>query len=271
MIVRLQIGLMAVLSLFAYMVLVSNIALAQPLAIKAPLKADSVIISKEVEQAIYARLRQANPALDLSNLRPSPVAGIYQVDINGEFAFVSADGGFLIAGEMYQVIPGRLVNLQEQERREAEKAFAPERAKLLAAVDKKDFVTYTPEKETKGHIYVFTDIDCGFCRKLHGQMEAMLSKGIEVRYLAFPRAGVNSKSGQKLATTWCSNSPQEVMTRFKRGEQVKLAPCADNPIAEQYQLGQKIGVRGTPAIVLESGMLIPGAVSPEMLEKEMGI
>lgn len=250
---------------------------AQAIAPKAVVNPAAVNITEskerllELEQAVFARLRQARPDLSLSNFRTSPLPNIYKVDINGELAFVSGDGGFLIAGEMYQVNPGYLVNLQEQERQEAEKAFGPQRAKLLAAVDKKDMVVYTPKKDMKGHIYVFTDIDCGFCRKLHGQMKAMLDKGIEVRYLAFPRAGVNSNSGKKLATTWCAKDPTDMMTRFKRGENVALAACDNHPIAEQYLLGQSVGVRGTPAIVLESGQMIPGAVSPEMLAKEMGI
>jgi len=176
----------------------------------------------------------------------------------------------LISGEMYQVNPGYLVNLQEEERREQETAFAPQRAKMLAAVDKKDLVVYSPD-EVKGHIYVFTDIDCGFCRRLHSQLDEMLDEGIEVRYLAFPRAGVNSRSAEKLITTWCSKNPQSLMNRFKRGENVPLAGCDRHPIFDQYMLGQDIGVTGTPAIVLESGQLIPGAVSPERLVREMGI
>ncbi len=99
----------------------------------------------------------------------------------------------------------------------------------------------------------------------------MLAKGIEVRYLAFPRAGVSSKSAQKLATVWCSNEKQSLMDRFKRGENVPLQACDHNPVADQYMLGQQVGVNGTPAIVLESGRIIPGAVSPDFLAKEMGI
>ena len=172
---------------------------------------------------------------------------------------------------MYEVRPSGLVNLQEQERQKAELAFQPQRAKMLTTIDGKDMVVYSPEKDAKGLVYVFTDIDCGFCRKLHGQMSAYLAKGIEVRYLAFPRAGVNSKSAQKLATVWCSDDRQSVMTEFKTGKNVALAPCDDNPVADHYLLGQQVGVNGTPAIVLESGRMIPGMVGPDRLADEMGI
>jgi thiol:disulfide interchange protein DsbC len=234
-------------------------------------QADAVIVPPKVEQDILGRLKKARPELTFSDLAPSPMAGVYKIKINGQLAFVSRDGGYLIAGEMYQVQANNLVNLQEEERRAAEVAFAPQRAKIIAAISKDDMVVFSPQGEVKGYVNVFTDIDCGFCRKLHKDMPQFLAKGIEVRYLAFPRAGVNSKSAQKLITTWCASNRQETMTRFKEGENVALASCDNNPIADQYMLGQQVGVTGTPAIILESGQLIPGAVSADYLAKEMGI
>jgi thiol:disulfide interchange protein DsbC len=250
---------------------VSHGVVAQPVKLPSQVETvNQVDVPKNIEANIITRLRESRSDIEVSNVRRSPLEGIYKVDLNGQLAFVSEDGGFLISGEMYKVNPGYLINLQEEERREQEVSFAPQRAKMLAAVDKNDLVIYSP-KEIKGHIYVFTDIDCGFCRKLHSQLGEMHKKGIEVRYLAFPRAGVNSRSAEKLITTWCSKNPQSVMTRFKRGEDVPLAGCDSHPIFDQYMLGQDIGVTGTPAIVLESGQLIPGAVSPERLAREMGI
>lgn len=243
------------------------IASAQPLAGNSA----GAEITPELEQKIVSRLKAARPELTFSDLDVSPMAGVYQIKVNGQLAFVSADGGHLIAGEMYAVQEGNLVNLQEQERQSAELAFAPERAKLIDAISKDDMVIYTPKGEVKGYVNVFTDIDCGFCRRLHSQIPAFMEKGIEVRYLAFPRAGVNSKSAQKLATVWCSDKRQELMTRFKEGENLSLKGCDSNPIADQYMLGQQVGVSGTPSIVLESGRIIPGAVSPDFLAKEMGI
>ncbi len=229
------------------------------------------LVPKDLEQRIIAKLKQARPELNFSDLKPSPMSGIYEVKVNGQVAFVSQDGGHMIAGEMYEVRQGSLVNLQEQERQRAEEAFAPQRAKMLGQIKKENMVIYTPEKDIKGFVYVFTDIDCGFCRKLHSQLQAFMDKGIEIRYLAFPRAGPNSQSARKLSTTWCSANPQEMMTRFKRGENVPLAPCNTDPVADQFMLGQQVGVNGTPAIVLESGQLVPGAVSAEYLAQAMGI
>jgi thiol:disulfide interchange protein DsbC len=263
--------LVAALLLACVLFVVSHGAVAQPVKPSPQVEVENDgAIPQSVVDNIMARLLESRSDIEASNLRRSPLEGIYKIDLNGQLAFVSEDGGFLISGEMYQVNPGYLVNLQEEERREQEISFAPQRAKILAAVDKKDLVIYSPD-EVKGHIYVFTDIDCGFCRKLHSQLGEMHDKGIEVRYLAFPRAGVNSRSAEKLITTWCSKNPQSLMTRFKRGENVPLAGCDSHPIFDQYMLGQDLGVTGTPAIVLESGQLIPGAVSPERLAREMGI
>lgn len=233
-------------------------------------QADSAVPA-EVAARIMRVLRDSRKDLSYTNLRVSPVPGIYKIDINKKMAFITASGEYLIAGDMYQIKQGGMVNLQERERQAQEIAFEPERAKLLNALAVDDMVVYTPESENKGYVYVFTDIDCGFCRRLHSQIEQFMEKGIEVRYLAFPRAGIQSKSAEKLATVWCSDKAQELMTRFKRGENLPVAACSSHPIGEQYVLGQRIGVRGTPAIVLSTGKIIPGAVSPEYLAEQMGI
>ena len=238
-------------------------------------QADSVITDKKVpahvEAAILQRLRSARPDLSFKDVEPSPIPGLYKVKINGQVSFISASGEFLIAGEMYQLQGRQLVNLQEREREEASIAFEPERAKMLNAVNKEDMVIYSPKGEVKAYVNIFTDIDCGFCRRLHSQMDDFLEKGIEIRYLAFPRAGAQSQSAQKLATVWCSSEANELMDRFKGGQNVALQPCDVNPIGEQYLLGQQVGVTGTPSIILPSGKLVPGAVSAEYLAQLLNI
>ena len=255
------------------MLLVNGYAQAQALLNK-PILSESQsrpLVNKELEQRVFSRLKQARPELTFSDLQNSPISGVYKLKVNGQVAFVSHDGSYLIAGEMYEVRPGNLVNLQEQDRQRAEKAFAPQRAQMLNQIKPENMVVYSPKKDLKGSVYIFTDIDCGFCRRLHSQMEGFMKKGIEVRYLAFPRAGPNSDSAKKLATVWCADNPRRVMDRFKKGDNVALAPCKQAPILQQYTLGQKVGVRGTPAIVTASGQLIPGAVSPDYLAEVMGI
>ena len=222
-------------------------------------------VPEEQATQIASAILQVRSDLSITNMRYSNIEGVYKANLQGRPVFFSADGRFFIVGEMYEVTGDSLVNLEEEERRNADRAFAPERAKMLSAVAPEQMVIFPATGDTRAQVYVFTDIDCGYCRKLHRQMPEMQAQGIEVRYLAFPRAGVNSKSADKLATAWCADDQLAMMTRFKQGENVPLAPCEPNPVAEQYALGQKVGVRGTPAIVLASGQLIPGAVSTQQL------
>jgi thiol:disulfide interchange protein DsbC len=115
---------------------------------------------------------------------------------------------------------------------------------------------------------VFTDIDCGYCRKLHAQMEEYNANGIAINYMAFPRAGIGSRSYEKAVSVWCADDQQAAMTLAKAGSDPDPKQC-DNPIAEQYQLGLSMGVSGTPNMMTQSGQLIPGYVPPEQLRERL--
>jgi thiol:disulfide interchange protein DsbC len=128
----------------------------------------------------------------------------------------------------------------------------------MASVPVDDMVVFTPEGETLDYVSVFTDVTCFYCQKLHREVDQLNAKGIEVRYLAFPRGGIDSDGAKKLATAWCAEDQQTTLTELKAGVEVPLNECADNPIAAQYQLGKDLGVSGTPAIVTSTGLLIPG-------------
>jgi thiol:disulfide interchange protein DsbC len=128
----------------------------------------------------------------------------------------------------------------------------------LAAVPLKEMIIYpSTSAKTKGIAYVFTDVDCGYCRKIHNEIPAMNQMGIEVRYLAFPRAGYPSPTSQRMDAIWCHAKPNEAMTLVKNNQPVPPASCA-NPIKAQYELGQELGVRGTPAVFLEDGTQVGG-------------
>jgi thiol:disulfide interchange protein DsbC len=94
---------------------------------------------------------------------------------------------------------------------------------------------------------------------------------VEVRYLAYPRAGVDSPGYRQLVGAWCAENPQETLTRMKNKESVPSKQCDDNPVAAQYQLGQQVGVRGTPAMVTETGQMIPGYQSADQLMVTLGL
>jgi thiol:disulfide interchange protein DsbC len=193
-------------------------------------------------------------------LRESPIPGVYELARGTDIAYVSSDGKYAIAGDLYEMQSS--TNLTEKSRR-------TERVKLLASVPESQMVVFSP-KDPKYTVSVFTDIDCGYCRKLHSQIADYNRMGVKVRYLFFPRSGPDTESWTKAEEVWCSSNRGDAMTRAKRGEEIKAAKkCASSPVARQYELGQEVGVRGTPAILLENGEMLPGYLPPASLVQHL--
>ena len=217
-----------------------------------------------IAKTIVQKLKSGRPDLQYKTVKKSEINGVYKVEIvNGPLLYVSESGDHFIAGELFSVRPGAFIPVVDQERKQ-------ERAALMAAVDRDEMIVFSPEKVKTG-IYVFTDVDCGFCRKLHKEVPAINEAGIEVRYLAFPRAGINSESHRKLVDAWCADDRNATMTKLKKLQRVERNQCENNPVAAQYKLGDKVGVSGTPALILEDGTLIPGYRSAKELVKILGL
>ena len=195
----------------------------------------------------------AGQPIAIEAVRSSPAPGIAEVQIeNGPMIYATEDGEyFFLNGDLHQTNATGAVNLTEERR-------AVTRKEQLAAVAVEDMVVFSPEGDTRDYIAVFTDVTCFYCQKLHREVDQLNAKGIEVRYLAFPRGGVDSEGAQKLATAWCADDQQTTLTELKAGVDLPVNDCADNPIAAQYQLGQDMGVSGTPAILTSSGLLVTG-------------
>lgn len=183
---------------------------------------------------------------------------------NGLVVYATPTGEHFVVGDLYAVRAEGLVNLAEQ-KREAE------RKTLMDSLDVDDMIVFRPEGETRGYITVFTDVTCFYCQKLHREVDDLNARGIEVRYLAYPRGGLESEGARKLATAWCAEDPQDTLTKLKAGVVLPLAECEEAPIAAQYALGQSLGVRGTPAIVTSTGQMIPGYKPAAELEQLLGL
>jgi thiol:disulfide interchange protein DsbC len=183
--------------------------------------------------------------------------------VSGESLYVSSDGKHFLTGDLYIAKPGGIENLSEKRRE-----FG--RAEKISAVSDDQKITFPAKGDTKARIAVFTDIDCGYCRKLHREIPALNEMGVEVSYLAYPRAGVGSGSYGKYVSAWCADDKLEAMTAAKNGKSLPNKSCK-NPVQDQYMLGQSIGISGTPAIVLEDGRLIPGYMEAEKLGKALGV
>jgi thiol:disulfide interchange protein DsbC len=199
------------------------------------------------------------PGAKVDQLKATPIPGMYEYTRGTEIAYVTADGKYAISGDLFDLAKND--NLTEQHRREL-------RSKLIAAVPEDQMLIFGP-KDPKYTITVFTDVDCAYCRKLHSQIAEYNRLGVRVRYLMYPRTGPNTSSWTKAEQVWCSADRNDALTRAKLGQDLKAKPCADNPVARTYQLGQDFSLQGTPAIILADGDLLPGYVPPDVLVKQL--
>lgn len=209
-------------------------------------------------------LQQVRPDLKFSAPEKSPVKGLYYTSIeNGPTIYVTQDGKHFFAGDLFEVSPQGFVNLSERKKEGARKV-------AMEKLSTDDLIVFGPQKP-KAHVYVFTDVDCHYCRKLHQEVPRLTELGVEVRYLAYPRAGVGSASYNKIVSAWCAKDPQTALTTVKNGGKIEQNVCKDNPVDGQYALGTQLGVTGTPAIITQTGQLLPGYMPAERLAASIGL
>ena len=229
-------------------------------------EADEASGAKEVSptQTIEKCLRASGMDFEVRSVQPAPISGLQEVEVDGgEYLYVTEDCRHLLVGNLYELHDGGVVSITERRRN-------AQRQALLADVPISEMLVYSPESDTRAAVTVFTDIDCGYCRKMHNSMAEYHAHGIEVRYLAYPRAGIDSPTYKNMVSAWCANDPLDALTTLKRGEEVPAKSCV-NPVAEQYELGQQMGITGTPSIILSDGSLIPGMVTGDRLAEMLGI
>jgi thiol:disulfide interchange protein DsbC len=199
------------------------------------------------------------PGAHADELRATPIPGIWELTRGSDIAYVTADGRYAISGDLFDLKSD--YNLTEEHRREL-------RTRALAAIPESQMVIFGP-KDPRYTVTVFTDVDCPYCRKLHSQIGEYNRLGIRVRYLLYPRTGPNTPSWTKAEQVWCSANRNDALTRAKLGETLTAKPCANNPVARFWQLGQDFALQGTPAIVMTDGEILPGYVPPEALAKHL--
>ena len=222
------------------------------------------VTAAESDNLLLARLKRIRPDIPINSVYPSPIPGILAMEVvGGGMIYGTEDGKFMIAGDLYSIGDIELVNLAEQRRETVRK-------ELMAEVNVDDAWVFKPTGATKAVVSVFTDVDCGYCRKLHAEVPRLNELGIEVRYLAFPRAGIGSSSYNTIVSAWCADDRGTALTDAKSGKNIAAKTCV-NPVAQQYQLGQEVGVSGTPAIVTDSGKLLPGYMPADILAQTLGL
>ncbi|MFC3031106.1 bifunctional protein-disulfide isomerase/oxidoreductase DsbC [Pseudoalteromonas fenneropenaei] len=201
-----------------------------------PVVAPSPVVAKFAELGVVVK-----------DIRPSPIAGLLTLITDKGVLYGSPDGQYLMQGTLLDI--DKRVNLTEDALSDVRKDGVAEFTDSM--------IVYKAANE-KHQITIFTDITCGYCRKLHRELQDYLDAGITVRYLAFPRGGLRGDGYEDLRNVWCAKDAAKALTEAKAGNAVAKVENCQAPVAEHYQLGQSFGISGTPAIILEDGTMIPG-------------
>ncbi|VAW48859.1 Thiol:disulfide interchange protein DsbC [hydrothermal vent metagenome] len=219
-------------------------------------------LAQQSSQAIIDGVKKLAPTLKISSVNKSAISGVSEIVVDSagpsEVYYITDDGKYLINGSIIETVSRK--NITEQKKSNLRKDIVSQFGK-----DKR--IDFFPEN-MKHHVTVYTDIDCGYCRKLHGEMQQYNDLGIGVSYLLYPRSGVGSPSYDKAVTAWCAVDRNEAMTQSQNGVTLKPKQC-DNPVKEHYASGLKAGVKGTPNIVTDSGLLLPTYIPPEALLQKL--
>jgi len=219
------------------------------LTLSAPVHADDLT---GIRNTLSAAIPDAKP----DAITPSAIPGLYEIVYGTDVFYMTKDGRYMLQGDVIDM---------DQRRNATEAKRSEVRLKEISAIAEDNMIVFAP-KETRHTLTVFTDIDCDYCRKMHSEMAELNGYGIKVRYLAFPRAGLDSPSYDKAVTVWCSKDRNQAMSSAKSGEDLKKKTC-DNPVKQHMALAKKLNVKGTPTLILEDGQIIPGFVPADRLIK----
>jgi thiol:disulfide interchange protein DsbC len=218
----------------------------------------STILSSSDEQ-IKDSLKNILPdgaIIESIELSPIPdIFAVYYGDIQP--IYVTKDGSFFIFGDIYKINNNSISNVTEDN-------IAERRKFILNKIPSDELISFKSDNE-QFSLIVFTDVDCGYCRKLHNQIEEYNELGISIHYAAFPRSGMGTSAFSKMVGAWCSNNPKDSITKLKNNKNLDLSFCDTQPVSKQYIIGKKLGVNGTPAIFSKDGVMFSGYVEPKEL------
>ncbi|MEK7323062.1 MAG: thioredoxin fold domain-containing protein [Pseudomonadota bacterium] len=219
----------------------------------------AVAVADDVE-TITKMMQKLVPGMAPDRIVESPMPGLYEVSFGPDVLYVTKDGRYALQGDLIDV--ASKANLSEARR-------AQGRVQLIKGLNEKDMIIFAaPPKQEKHVVTIFTDVDCAYCRKMHGEMADYNKAGITVRYLAFPRSGVDTPSYYKMVGVWCAKDRRAAMTRAKLGEAVEQKTC-DNPVKKHLAAAERVGVSGTPTMVLEDGTVVPGYMPAARLSQAL--
>ncbi len=214
----------------------------------------AVAAGDPIPDAVLATGGRLIPDFSASNVKNSPVPGLFEITVGPRLLYISADGRYIIRGDVIDIDRGE--NVSETARKRV-------RIDAVNGLGENGMIVFAPQ-DVESTITVFTDVTCPYCAKLHNEVGQLNQAGIKVRYLAFPRTGVPSPVYDQMVSVWCADDPLKAMTDAKAGQAVDPKRC-DNPVADHFEMGQMVGVSGTPTIILEDGSIIGGYVPAKQL------
>ena len=222
--------------------------------------------AEETHQVLRGKLLQALPELEIQSIEMGPVSGLFSVTLqDGSVLHAFEDGTYFIYGDMYKIQGNDLVNQTETDR-------ILRRRILIDSLDESNMIVFSPPvDEVKASITVFTDVDCTYCRMFHQEVSEMNKMGIAVRYLAFPRSGIDephSSGYKKMVSTWCADNPRLALTNAKANQQIADKTCI-NPIDFQFTLGKQMGINATPTILFDDGRISTGFMTAAQLSNSL--
>jgi thiol:disulfide interchange protein DsbC len=207
-----------------------------------------------VEQAVREALAGLAPGAELGKISASPIPGFQEVPLEGRVIYVSNDGKYLIQGTLFDIASRESLTSASE---------SVLRKDLLATVGKDRKITFAAA-QPKHVVTVFTDIDCGYCQRMHEQIADYNRLGITVEYLFYPRGGIGSESFDKAVAVWCAPDRNAALTAAKAGRVPPKGNCT-NPVTMDYDLGRRVGLDGTPAIYNPDGVQLGGYLEPAAL------
>ncbi|MBI3546954.1 MAG: DsbC family protein [Gammaproteobacteria bacterium] len=214
---------------------------------------------KEINQ-IKTELTRSFPEMAKAVIKPAPVRGLYEVEIDTQIFYVTPDGKYLFMGDMMDL--GARSNLTELRR-------ASLRANFLNEVGEDNMIVFGPAN-AKRTLTVFTDVDCTYCAMFHRDVPTLNKEGVKVRYLFYPRTGIGSESYKRAVAVWCSADRAKAIGVAKSGGKLDMKTCT-NPVEQHYHLGERMGVEGTPTIFLDNGKKFPGYLPARELLNRLGL
>jgi thiol:disulfide interchange protein DsbC len=217
------------------------------------------------ESAVRKAVMSLAPNISIDSIKPAPISGFYQVIASGQLVYVSADGKYLLNGDLLDLTSKKNIS---------DEGWAEFRKAELAKVPESDRIVFAPANP-RYRVTVFTDVNCAYCRALHEHVADFNKAGIALEYVAWPREGVTNPAGRntdtynEMVSVWCAADRKAALTLAKEGRKPKSATCT-NPVKDEFNLGVRLGVSGTPTIIAEDGTMLGGYVTPEQMLQQLG-